>query len=942
MQEQPTLFLLDGMALVFRAHFAFANAPRITSQGLNTSAIFGFCNSLLEVIQKESPTHIAVAFDSHEPTFRHEQNEDYKANRADTPTEILAAIPYIHEILKAMAIPELRLPGYEADDIIGTFAKKAEKEGLKVFMMTPDKDFCQLVSENIFCYRPARLGNGVEILDIEGVKEKFGVPPEQVADVLGLWGDAVDNIKGIPGIGEKTAKKLIQEYGSVENLIQNAHQLKGKIKENVINFAQQGLESKQLATIHINVPLDFVLEDLKLSPFDKEALKTIFEELEFKTLAKRLFSEEKPVVQAQNQQLDLFGNPVETSTSTQKTTNSSQAFVMVPTSKTIETVAHTYTTINTEIALKELVAHLSTLPDFCFDTETTSTDTHTCDLVGISFSAKAFEGYYVPCNGDLSKTIILNIVKPLLENPHIRKVGHNLKFDMEVLHWQGIEVKGELFDTMLANYVIQPEMKHGMDALAEVYFNYTPISIQTLIGKGQKQLSMADVAIDKVSEYAAEDADITWQLYEKLRSDVVSKEVEALFKEVEMPLMPVLADMEICGVCIDVDFLNEYAKQLEQEIISLDAEIQKLAQVKFNVNSPKQLGEVLFDVLKLDKGTKTKSGQYSTGEEILEKLAVKLDLEATEKGVESINIPRKVLEYRQLAKLKSTYVDALPALLNTNTKRIHTSFNQAVAVTGRLSSNNPNLQNIPIRTDKGREVRKAFIAKDAQHCILSADYSQIELRIMASVSEDEGMMTAFNNNEDIHTATAAKVFGVAIEDVTSDMRRKAKMVNFGIIYGISAHGLAERLAIPRKEAAQIIENYFTQYPKVKLYMDSVINQARELGYVKTLLGRKRFLSEIHSNTPTIRSFAERNAINAPIQGSAADMIKIAMINLHQKLKGYQTKMMLQVHDELLFEVPLSELELVKPIIEKEMREALALKVPIEVGIGIGNNWLDAH
>lgn len=939
------LFLLDGMALVYRAHFAFIQAPRITSKGFNTSAIFGFCNSLLEVLYKEKPDYIGVAFDTHEPTFRHEQNANYKANRPDTPNEILAAIPYIHKILAAMGIPELSVPGFEADDVIGTLAKKAAKQGIKTYMMTPDKDFCQLVEENILCYRPKRVGNEIEILDIQGVIDKFGVPPAQVPDVLGLWGDAVDNIKGIPGIGEKTAKKLIQEYGSIENLIQNADKLKGKLKENVIQYAQQGLESKALATIHTDVPIELDLNKLKTTPFNEPELKAIFEELEFKTLSKRLFGEQA------SPQTDLFGNVVDAQPSKKSTAkthsnpslfeNGQDQYPITEHKKNIQDTPHEYTIVNEIEKLKELAYLLSIQPVFCFDTETSSTYTHNCDLVGLSFAFEPHKAYYVACNGALDFNTVQKYLKPVFADETILKVGHNLKFDIEVLQWHDIPVKGHLFDTMLASYVIQPDMKHNMDALSEVYLNYTPIPIENLIGKGQKQISMANVPLSKIAEYAAEDADITWQLYLHLAKKIHEKEVNSLFYDVEMPLMPVLADMEMKGVLLDVDFLKEYSEILEKEIQQLEKEIQQSAGVSFNLNSPRQLGEVLFDILKLDKGEKTKSGQYATGEEILQKLAIKLELEAAEQGKTIINIPQKILEYRELTKLKSTYVDALPELVNPKTQRVHTSFNQAVAVTGRLSSNQPNLQNIPIRTEKGKEIRKAFIAPEG-FVLLSSDYSQIELRIMASMSGDDSMIQAFLQGQDIHTSTASKIFNVSLDKVTSDMRRKAKMVNFGIIYGISAHGLAERLRIPRKEAATIIESYFEQYPKVKRFMDNMINYAREHGYVQTLLGRKRYLTDIQSTTPAIRNFAERNAINTPIQGTAADMIKKAMINIHQALEKYQTKMLLQVHDELLFEVPMHEVEIVKPIIEKEMKNALLLNVPIEVSIGIGKNWLESH
>lgn len=944
------LFLLDAMALIYRAHFAFSKNPRITSTGISTGAVFGFTNSLLEILLKEKPTHIGVAFDLHGPTFRHENFTEYKANRQEQPEDITIAIPYIYRLLEGMNIPVLGVPGYEADDIVGTFSKIAPPLGFDVYMMTMDKDYMQLVNEHVFLYRPAYMGNDIEVYDINKVLARFNIQHvDQVRDILGLQGDAVDNIPGIPGIGEKTAQKLIAEFGSVENLIKNADQLKGKQKENVINFAAQGLLSKELATIHCEVPIAFDEEALRVKEYNVEALDQLFDELEFRTLKKRLFgnaassaepekkaeskstSTKKPAA-AQPGQMGLFGMEA-AETITAEINDKGEATETIV-RESIDTVLHDYYTVDSEADIIRLKNLLLLQESFCFDTETTSLNALEAELVGLAISFQKHEAYYIPFTSDQIETKkILDILQPAFHSTSITKVGQNLKYDLLVLKKYDFVVSGPLFDTMLAHYLLEPEMRHGMDTLAEVYLNYSPVSIEQLIGKkGVKQSSMRDVAINAITEYAAEDADITYQLYNFFNPLIKDQKLESLFNDVEMPLSQVLADMELSGVKIDTKALAEFSALLQTEIESVEKEIYKHAGVEFNIASPKQLGEILFDRLKLDPNAKkTKTGQYATGEEVL----TKLDSDHP--------ILADILNYREFQKLKSTYVDALPQLLGKD-GRVHTSFNQAVAATGRLSSTNPNLQNIPIRTDRGKEIRRAFVARDADHVILSADYSQIELRIMAAFSKDESMLTAFKNGVDIHSTTASKVFKVALEDVTSDMRRKAKMVNFGIIYGISAFGLSQRLSIPRKEAAEIIAAYFTEFPAVKAYMDASVNTAREVEYVETILGRRRFLRDINSRNMTMRGFAERNAINAPIQGSAADMIKVAMINIQNWMKkeNLKSKMILQVHDELLFDAHKDELELLKTHVESFMKHAITLEVPMEIGMGVGENWLEAH
>jgi len=933
------LFLLDGMALIYRAHFALSKNPRFTSSGINTSAVMGFCNTLLEVLKKENPSHIAVVFDTAAPTERHIEFEAYKAHRESMPEDLSKALPYVVKLIEGFNIPVITSDGFEADDVIGTLAKQAEKEGFTVYCMTPDKDFAQLVSENIYVYKPSRMGNEMEIMGVKEVLAKWEIEHvHQVIDILGLWGDAVDNIPGIPGIGEKTAKVLIKQYGSMENIIANSHQLKGKQKENVENFAEQGLLSKKLATIILNAPVTFNAEEYLIGPPDKEKLEPLFAELEFRTLGKRVFGEDFSVSDAKpqtNGQMDLFGNPTQSTGITNIHISAAQAATAVEGGKNIDNVEHNYHLIDSDEKIKDLIGQLSQQKAFCFDTETTGIDANNAELVGISFSFKVGEAYYVPVPADFeSAKAKAHLFKDILENPNIKKIGQNIKYDILILKWYGIEVAGELFDTMLAHYLIDPDTRHGMDVLAENYLGYTPVSITELIGKkGKNQGSMRDVEVETVKEYAAEDADITLQLEQVFAPLLIDVKAEQLAKEIENPLVYVLAAMEIEGVRIDMEQLQNYSKELEIEVNRLEKSVYEKAGVKFNLASPKQLGEVLFDKLKLDdKAKKTKTGQYQTGEDVLLGLAPKSD------------IVQDILDFRQLQKLKSTYVDALPLLVNPKTGRVHTSYNQAVAATGRLSSNNPNLQNIPIRTARGREVRKAFIPRDENHILISADYSQIELRIIAEISEDENMMEAFVNGLDIHTATAAKVYGIELNEVTSDQRRNAKAVNFGIIYGQSAFGLSQNLGISRKEAAEIIENYFTQYAGIKKYMADTINFARENGYVETIMGRRRYLRDITSANQTVRGFAERNAINAPIQGSAADMIKIAMINIYQDIKDQklQSKMTMQVHDELVFDVLKSEKDQIKNIILNRMQTAIKTTVPIVVEIGEGYNWLEAH
>lgn len=930
------LFLLDGMALIYRAHFALSKNPRFTSTGINTSAVMGFTNTLLEVLKKERPSHIAVVFDTEAPTERHTEFEAYKAHREAMPEDLSKAIPYIFRLIEGFNIPVITKDGYEADDIIGTLAKEGEKQGFQVYCMTPDKDFAQLVSDNIFIYKPARMGNEMEILGVKEILAKWEIERvDQVIDILGLWGDAVDNIPGIPGIGEKTAKALIKQYGSMENIFAHSHELKGKQKENIENHVEQGLISKKLATIILNVPIEFNEQQLLLEDPSKELLEPLFAEMEFRTIGKRVFGESFTVNEGKNTvQQDLFGNAVATA-STKEIENQPSLFDTPIDAKNIENTPHDYQLVDTAEKRKELVNLLLQQKRISFDTETTGIDANLVDLVGLSFSIEAGKGYYIPTPQNKEETLaILEDFRPVFENENITKIGQNIKYDLLVLKWYGFELKGELFDTMLAHYLIDPDTRHNMDVLSENYLGYTPISITSLIGaKGKGQLNMKDVPVEKVVDYAAEDADVTFQLANVFEPMLQERNAQKLASEIENPLIFVLADMEKEGVRIDIDTLAAYSSQLQEEIAKAELNVYDKAGLKFNLASPKQLGEVLFDHLKLDpKAKKTKTGQYQTGEDVLMALAPKSD------------IVQDILDFRQMQKLKSTYVDALPLLVNPRTGRVHTSYNQAVAATGRLSSNNPNLQNIPIKTDRGREVRKAFIPRDENHILLSADYSQIELRIIAEISKEKNMLDAFLNGIDIHTATAAKVYGIEVAEVTSTQRRNAKAVNFGIIYGQSAFGLSQNLNIPRKEAAEIIDQYFIQYPGIKNYMNDTMNFARENGYVETIMGRRRYLRDINSANMTVRGYAERNAINAPIQGSAADMIKIAMINIHKDMvaQKLQSKMTMQVHDELVFDVIKGEKEQVKEIITHRMKTAIKTEVPIEIEIGEGLNWLEAH
>jgi DNA polymerase I len=933
------LFLLDAMALIYRAHFAFSKNPRINSRGLNTGIMLGFTNTLLEVLEKEKPTHIAVVFDTHAPTFRHVQFEAYKANRQEQPEDIEVGIPWVKEIVKAFNIPVLELDGYEADDLIGTLAKKAERTSFEVYMMTPDKDYGQLVEDHIFLYKPAFMGNGVDIMGPKEVCAKWDiVDVDQVRDILGLMGDAVDNIPGIPGIGEKTAVKLLKEYGSLEELLKNTDKLKGKQKENVETFAQQGLLSKELATININVPVEFDEQSLRLEAPDEEKLKALFAELEFRALTQRVFGEkiQKPQVKI-NEQLGLFSGPAEPMRESSVEVESPET-VMEPEAAiqdTIHSTLHDYYKVDTEAAILKLIKHLEVQDEFCFDTETTSLNPNEAELVGLSFSYLPGEAFYVPFPAaQKAAEQKLELFRGLFENEAIGKIGQNVKYDILILKNYGVEVKGRLYDTMLAHYLIEPEGKHSMDWLAQQYLNYLPVSIESLIGKkGKNQGNMRDVAVDEVVAYASEDADITLRLKQKFDPIIQKNSLGKLLHEVENPLINVLAAMEFEGVRIDTGSLAELSIILEKESREIEQRVYQLAGVRFNIASPKQLGEVLFAKLNLDpKAKKTKTGQYATGEEVLSKLAGEHE------------IAEAILDHRQMVKLKSTYVDALPTMINPKTGRVHTTYNQFVAATGRLSSINPNLQNIPIRTARGREIRKAFVPRDENHVLLAADYSQIELRLMAAFSKDESMLEAFKNGRDIHATTAAKIFNVPLDAVTTDMRRKAKTANFGIIYGISAFGLSQRLSIPRSEAKEIIDAYFMEFPAVKAYMDNCIEKARKNEFVETILGRRRYLRDINSRNQTMRGFAERNAINAPIQGSAADLIKIAMIHVHEWMlkEKLKSKMILQVHDELVFDAHKDEVELLKKHIPGIMTNAVSLIVPLEVEVGIGTNWLEAH
>ncbi|MHA8094223.1 DNA polymerase I [Aquirufa lenticrescens] len=937
------LFLFDAMALIYRAHFAFAKTPRISSKGINTSAVFGFANTILEVINKEKPDYLGVAFDTPKPTFRHVEYTPYKAQRQEQPEDITIAIPYVKRLVEAMDIPLLILDGYEADDVIGTIAKKAVRANpdIEVFMMTPDKDYGQLVEERIKMYKPAFMGKGVEILGPKEVCQRWNIANvDQVIDMLGLMGDAVDNIPGIPGVGEKTAQKLIEQFGSLENLLDNTDQLKGKLQENLINFREQGILSKHLARIMLEVPIEYEEEKLKATPPNRALLEPLLEELEFRTLRKRILGEDEPVVakvkaspKVDANQMDMFGSPAPSSA---KTPDTEEEEVSTTSYSNLSNTAHQYHLVQGENAIKSLISFLDRQDSFCFDTETTSLVAIEAALVGMSFSYRKGEAFYVPFPEDPAACQAqADLFKGIFAKESTIKIAQNIKYDMSVLRNYGIEIKGATYDTMLAHYLIEPEKRHGMDALALAYLSYEPMSIENLIGKkGAKQGNMREVELNLIKEYAAEDADITLQLKPYLDKQLTTNpKAVQLLHEVEMPLARVLSTIECEGVNLDVPFLQEMSKTLEADSKAVQEKIFATAGQEFNIASPKQLGEILFEKLKLDpKAKKTKTGQYMTGEEVLSKLEAEHEIASL------------ILDFRELQKLKSTYVDALPALISPKTGRIHTSFMQAVTATGRLSSKDPNLQNIPIRTVRGREIRKAFIPRDENHLILSADYSQIELRIMAAFSKDESMLDAFNNGLDVHKATAAKVFHVPLEEVTSDMRRKAKTVNFGIIYGVSAFGLAAQLAISRTEAKEIIDQYFVEFPKVKTFMDQSIADARENGYVETVLGRRRYLRDILSTNMNERGFAERNAINAPIQGSAADMIKVAMIQIQDFLEreNLKSKMILTVHDELVFDAHKDEVDYLKTQINKIMCEAMDLGVAMETGIGVGENWLEAH
>ncbi len=924
------LFLIDAFALIYRAYFAFAKNPRVNTKGQNTSAAFGFTNMLIDVIKKEGPTHLAVVFDAPGgATNRQEDFAAYKAHRQEMPEDIRSMIDPIKRIVEAFNIPILLKEGFEADDVIGTLAKIAEQRGYYTYMMTPDKDFGQLVSEKIFIYKPGRGGDPATILGVPEVCEKFEVDdPLKVIDILGLWGDAADNIPGIPGIGEKTAKKLVQEYGSLEGLLANTEQLKGKQKENVINFADQGILSKKLATIILDVDVEFVPEHLIMCPPDAEKVKEIFTELEFKNLAKKVIGEDITITAptTDDGQLDLFGSHHLMAHQTP-----------LPTSelKTIVTERPNYHLISTAQERSELLELLLQQSEVCFDTETTSIDALNAELVGISFSYKAREGFYVAVPEDQNEALaIVQEFTAFFESDTIEKIGHNLKYDLHVLHNYGMEVKGPLFDTMIAHYLIQPESKQSMDFLSEYYLKYQPVSIETLIGKkGKNQGSMRDIPVNEVCNYACEDADITFQLKKIIEPQIQKDHLKELFYQLEMPLVPVLQKMEREGIAIDVLALQEYSKKLEIESKELEIEIKAIAGVDFNLDSPKQLGEVLFDTMKINsKAKKTKTGQYQTSEDALEQYR------------NDHPIIGKILEYRQNKKLKSTYVDPLPLLRDQKDNRVHTSYMQTVTSTGRLSSNNPNLQNIPIRTSKGKEIRRSFIARNTDFQLMAADYSQIELRIIAALSQDPTMVNDFKKGIDIHTATASKVFQVALEDVTKDQRSAAKAVNFGIIYGQSAFGLSQTLGIPRGEAKAIIDSYFEQYSTIKSFMDQLVNNAREAGYVETIMNRRRYLPDINSSNAIVRGYAERNAVNAPIQGSAADIIKLAMIAVEKAMNAQQlhSKLLLQVHDELVFDVHNSEKEIMQQLVKEAMENAVKLVVPMEVEVKLAQNWLDAH
>ena len=936
MSKQKRLFLLDAFALIFRGYYAFIKNPRISSKGMDTSAILGFTNSLLDVIKREKPDHLAVCFDKGGSASRNELYTDYKANRDQTPEAIKIAVPYIQKILKAMHIPVIEKIGFEADDIIGTLAKQAEKEDFKVFMVTPDKDFAQLVSENIFMYRPARMGNGIEIWGIPEVQAKFEIErPEQVIDYLGMMGDAVDNIPGLPGVGDKTAKKFLKEYGSIESLLENTHEIKGKLKEKIEANKELGLLSKKLATILLDVPVTFQAEAYELTSPDEKAVNDLFEELEFRRMAdnfKKLFKPSetdaaKTPSEPSNkgQQFDLFASP-----GSGTITDSS-----IDNRKGQKTTQHWYQYVNSKLAAKKLLKKLLQQKSVCFDTETTSINALEAELVGIAFSWSKGKGYYLALPENRAEVLeILEPFKSFFEHSEIEKIGHNLKYDLKVLRNYDVRVNAPLFDTMIAHYLINPDMRHNMDTLAETYLNYSAQSITELIGKkGKNQGTMREVPLEKQTEYTVEDADITLQLKKHFQEEMTAAKTLELYQKVELPLVSVLTSMECEGINLDVPFLKSLSFSLTEDIQKLEATIFEVAGEAFNLASPKQLGLILFDKLKLiDKPKKTKTGQYSTAEDVLSYLA------------KDHPIIKEILDWRSLQKLQNTYVDALPNEIDSKTRRVHTVYNQAVASTGRLSSNNPNLQNIPIRTERGKQVRKAFIPRDDNHLLLAADYSQIELRIIAALSGDQEMLSAFQNNEDIHRTTAAKVFNVPLKDVTREQRSNAKTVNFGIIYGVSAFGLSQQTNLNRNESKELIETYYATYPKLRAYIQDQINFARDHGYVSTVLGRRRYLKDINSQNAIVRGAAERNAVNAPIQGSAADIIKLAMIAIQDRLQNekWKSKMLLQVHDELVFDVPKEEVNALREMVKSEMENAFEINVPLVVDVGVGNNWLEAH
>ena len=919
-----TLYLLDGMALIYRGHFAMIRNPRMTSNGMNTSALFVFTNALLDILGNAQPSHLAVVFDTPEPTYRHEMFKEYKAQREAMPEDLSLALPYIDQMCEGFNVPVIRKPGYEADDVIGTLAKQAEKAGFTTYMVTPDKDYAQLVSEKTRISKPGRTGQGAEILGVAEVLAQWEIERvDQVIDMLGLMGDSSDNVPGVPGIGPKTAQKLIAQYDSVEGLLDHVDELKGKQKENVVTYRKQALLSKELVAIRLDVPLNFGLDDLSVKPRDDEKLKTLFAELEFHTLGKRLFGGD---FNADRQQTSLFGD------------EAADEPIGESNNKTIADVEHEYYTVDTREKRAALIAKLARQKAFCFDTETTGLNPRTCELLGLAFSFQPHAGYYVPLPEDPDENrAALEEFREILENPETKKIGHNLKFDMAVLLWQGLEVRGAIFDTMLAAYVIAPEARRGMDILARTVLGYEPIAIESLIGekkKGVKQKTLREVPLDKVTEYATEDADITLQLAEALRPKIKEMGQTRVFEDVECPLVSVLAQMEYEGIRMDVPVIEVLSEDLQDELAVIRGRIYELAGEAFNLNSPKQLGEILFDKLKLDPNARrtTKTKQYQTGESILQRLAHKHE------------IVEQILMYRTYSKLKSTYLDMLPGAVFAKTGRVHTHYEQAVTATGRLQSHGPNLQNIPIRTEKGREIRKAFVPRNEHYALLSADYSQIELRVVAELSGDIEMGKAFRDGLDIHAATAMKIYGLDEGDVTAEMRRQAKTVNFGIIYGISAFGLAQRLNIPRSEAGRLIDQYFDQFLGAKKYMDETIAFAREHGYVETMTGRRRYLRDIHSRNATTRKRAERNAINSRIQGTAADMIKIAMRRVQDALqeRALKTRMLLQVHDELVFDMHKDEADVAMPLIEEAMKNALPMSVPIVVEMGTGSNWLEAH